>query len=350
MTDPKVERLHRKADALHAAWLRRYGVAPAKHTVVLAMCPPSAETKLGDAWPGEFNWGATTFRQLNAAEAAAVKAAGVMPTVGTGHAERAAQAMAAIAAAGLPVASGELRGVKVPRSTIHCDSKTVLVNGAKVQQPYFVHFANFEDDTGGAEYYLTFVADPGNPARAVLENPKAGPANLAAAMYARGYFWGFKPHGVYMTAGVDGVMGTADDEKHDGNAENVAAYASWLAPHYATISAALQSWTPDTATSSPRPSDTEPAPPPPFDLTKLDDVQRALNALGCGRPPLKVDGNFATKSTAALGFYQGGTARLGKEDDPGIGLDEMLAVTGVVDDDTRATMRRDLERLGYEVL
>lgn len=355
LTTAQIDRLKRKATALADAWKRRYGVTPAKHTVILALCPPSAETKLGDSWPGpdgvvgtqddENNWGATTFRQLNAAEAAAVKAAGIAPTVGPGHVEAAKQAMAAIAAAGLPVASGELRGVKVPKATIHCDSKTVLINGAKVQQPYFVWFANFEDESHGAEYYLTFVADPGNPARAVLDNPKSGVANLAAAMYARGYFWGFKPHGVFMTPGVDGIMGTADDEKHDGNAENIAAYAQWLSPHFANISAALASWTPSDAPAPGKETDTEPAPPPPLDLNSALDVQKALNLVGCGRTEkglLPEDGNFGDLSKAALGYFEGPAQAV--QDGPLIPITGKFPLRPL----TRAALIRRLAEFGHE--
>lgn len=254
--DPKLARWHRKADALAQAWERRYGAVPPKHTVVLALCQPSAETLCGDAWRGPDgvlgtaddtrNWGAATLRSLNTAELAAIAAAGIVPTVGKGHEERAKAAQAAIVAAGLPIPSGTKRGMFVPRAEIHCDSTT----DAKGQHAYFVWFAAFDSDDAGAEYYLTFVAEPGNPARSVLLDPKGNVYQLAAAAYARGYFWGFKPHGKYITAGADGVKGTADDVEHDGNAENITAYADWLRPHFATISAALKDWAPRTAIPS----------------------------------------------------------------------------------------------------
>ena len=44
--DSKIERWHRKADALAKAWERRYGELPPKHTVILALCQPSAETQV----------------------------------------------------------------------------------------------------------------------------------------------------------------------------------------------------------------------------------------------------------------------------------------------------------------
>lgn len=239
--DPKIARWHSKADAMVTAWRRRYGATPAKHTVILALCQPSAETMCGDAWRGPDgvlgtaddtrNWGAATLRSLNAAELAAIQAAGVTPTVGKGHEDRAKAAQAAIVAAGLPIPSGTKRGMFIPRAEIHCDSTT----DAKGQHPYFVWFAAFDSDDAGAEYYLTFVADAGNPARAVLDDPKGDVYRLAAAAYARGYFWGFKSHGKYTAK--DGTV-------HDGNAENIEAYADWLRPHFATISAALKDWDP----------------------------------------------------------------------------------------------------------
>ncbi len=297
--DPKIARWHRKADALAHAWARRYGALPAKHTVILALCPPSAETRCGDSWPGpdgmvgtqddENNWGATTARSLNASELAAIKAAGVAATVGPGHVEAAKKAAAALEAAGLsfqPMTTK--RGVLIPRATIHCDSRTEKVGGRSVQIPYFVFFAAFDTETHGAEYYLTFVAEPGFPSRPVLDNPKGSVHALAAAMYTRGYFWGFSPHGPYAHPGPDKVLGTADDELRDGNAENVAAYGRWLEPHFATISAALKDWTPTPAlppigeedydgpgegTSRPQ-GETEPAPLLPLELDQ--DEQRRL--------------------------------------------------------------------------
>lgn len=330
-------RWHYKADSFVAGWRARYGETPPKCAVVLGLCQPSAETDVGDAWPLDRNWGATTVRRCTAAELAAISAAGVVASVGSDHESRALAAMAALAAAGLGFTPGTFRGVVVPRASLHCDSTT----DTSGQHPYFVWFAAFDLDEKGLEaasaaYYLSFVGDVGNPARAVLLNPKAGVAELAAAVYSRGYFWGFKPHGIYKTAGPDGIMGTADDVTHDGNAENVAAYAAWLAPHFATISANLSDWQPSE-------SDHPAAPPAPdaFDLSKPADVQRALNALGCGRPLLKVDGDFGTKSVAALGFYQGAC--------PNEAGDGLIDVTGIVDAPTLAGMKRDLGAIGLEV-
>lgn len=347
--DPKIARWHRKADALAAAWDRRYGAVPPKHVVILALCPPSAETRCGDSWPGpdgelgtqddENNWGATTARALSADELAALKAAGVVATVGPGHVEAAKRAHAVLESAGLGFAPMTTkRGVLIPRGVIHCDSRTeARADGRKVQAPYFVWFAAFDSETEGAEYYLTFVAEPGFPSRPVLENPKATVQNLAAAMYARGYFWGFSPHGVYMHAGSDKVLGTDDDERRDGNAENVAAYGRWLEPHFATISAALRDWQPGSTVPD------EPTHPDSIDLDAAADVQRALNLVGCGRPLLKLDGDFARKSVAALGFYEGGASRVDGE--------PMIDVTGLFPlvPATRASLARDLIAMGYTV-
>lgn len=358
--DPKIARWHRKADALAAAWERRNGALPAKHTVLLALCPPSAETRCGDSWPGpdgelgtqddENNWGATTARSLNAEELAAVKAAGIVATVGPGHVVAAKAAQAALESAGLGfVPMTTKRGILIPRGTIHCDSRTEKRgDGRSVQVPYFVWFAAFDTDDQGAEYYLTFVAEPGFPSRAVLENPKATVHNLAAAMYARSYFWGFKPHGIYTHPGADKVLGTADDELRDGNAENVTAYGRWLEPHFATISAALKDWQPRPAAAGPGElaeagEPTATPQPDPIDLSRAADVQRALNLVGCGRPPLKVDGDFARKSIAALGFYEGGSSRV--EGEPWTDVTGAFPLAPA----TRTSLERDLIAMGYTV-
>lgn len=343
--DPKIARIRRKADAYVTAWHRRYKTVPIWHAVVLGLCPPSAETKIGDAWLGPDgvlgtaddtrNWGATTLRTLNASELAAVKAAGVTPSVGAGHALKAKAAQAAIVAAGLPIPSGTRRGMFVPRAEIHCDSRTeLLASGAKITVPYFTWFAAFDTDADGAEYYLTFVADVGNPARAVLENPKSTVYHLAAAMYLRGYFFGFYPHTNYTTAGADQVMGTTDDIAHDGNQENIQAYALWLAPHFTTISAALKGWVPGGLVNG----TTEPSPPPPMTLVSESDIWHALELLGCVRPMGRQ--RSERRYYASLGFYQGGNIELDGD---------LLAVDGDVGKETKAALARDLRALGYEV-
>lgn len=319
-------RWHSKADALVEGWRRVFvGETPPVSAVVLALSVAQHETRCGDAWPGEYNWGATTLRSLTAAERDVLAKAGIAPTVGHGHNERSAAAQAALVAAGLAPANG----------VIHADSTT----DAKGQHPYFVYFFRGTDDADGARYFLQLLAGKGKPAKAVLDDPKGTEHGLAAAMYARGYFWGFKPHGKYTAK---------DGTERDGNAENIAAYAGALQRITPTIRAALKDWTPKDPIPAIGEEDyegpgegTSRPQPDPIDLATAAGAQDALNKLGCGRPPLTVDGNFATKSIAALGFYQGGNLR--------VDVSELLDVTGKLDAPTLAAIRRDLIAAGYSV-
>lgn len=215
-----------KLDAVATAWQWLYGAKPTPHACALALAPAWHETVAGDAWPGK-NWGATTLRALTAQEESILVHAGIHPTVGPAHDQVAAQAMAALRAAGIPLPHGE----------IHCDSRTVKGPDGKAQiEPYFVWFASFDDDASGAAYYLGILAGVAAPkgARSVLLDPAGTVRELAALMYRQGYFWGFHPH--------DGGAG---------DAANVDDYAKDLEALWPEITAALDGWVvPDAA---PRP-------------------------------------------------------------------------------------------------
>ncbi len=291
-----------KADALGAAWHARYGAGQpggrdlTTEGLALGLGPAQLETRCGDAWPGpdglvgtaddERNWGACTLRSLNAVEHAVLKAAGIYPTIGTGHNQRAAAAMAALADAGMTPPSGLIgtTGIAASSATIHCDSRTVKdANGKPQTIPHFVWFANFATHVDGAAYYLHLL---GSSARLVLQN--AGTAHeLAAAMYRRGYYGGFKPHSTYTAA--DGTV-------HDGNAENIAAYERLILYWLPQIKAAL-------------------APPVPTTIAprtlrhgmRGDDVkalQHALNGFVGATWTLKEDGVFGPRTESAVIQYQ----------------------------------------------
>lgn len=296
-----------KADALAEGWRRRFGTVPAKHTVELALAPAILETRAGDAWPGEFNWGATTLRSLNAAERKVLADAGIAPTVGPGHTEIAARAQSALVAAGLAPTNG----------VIHCDSYPG--RGA-----YFVYFFRGQDDADGAAYFVKLLAE-GKPARAVLENPKGTEQQLAAAMYARGYYAGFHTHAT-----------------PEGNQANIDSYASGLRKITPGIRAALKDWAP-AGVDVPPPS----ASPEPFSLTSAEGIWRALGALGFVRPLGKP---FSEKRyLASLGFFQGAMVKPGHDQDEAIEPSELLTVDGDPGPETLAALKRELERIGLEV-
>ncbi len=247
-----MDRWQRKAQALADAWTSHYGSVLPHDGIALGLGPAQLETRCGDAWPGpdglldtsddERNWGACTLRALTGEEHGVLDSAKIYPSIGQGHVEIAKRAMVALATAGFEVPSGVVAGINVPRATIHCDSHTVKdAHGKSVTIPHFVWFANFANDVDGAAYYLHLLGSGG---RAELARPGNG-WSLAAAMYARGYFGGFHPHAKYI--GKDGT-------EHDGNAENIAAYAKLIDYWLPQIKASLASWSPETI-PVPQPAD-----------------------------------------------------------------------------------------------
>ncbi len=328
-----------KFDALSEAYRLSYGKDLPHAGVILGLCPAQLETKCGDAWPGpdglvgteddERNWGACTLRGLNAAERAVLNAAGIFPTINAGHNNRAAEAMQALRDAGLTLPGpgfivgkdGKSTDIAISGGTIHCDSHTEVdpATGKKVTIPHFVYFANFPDHVQGARYYLRLL---GAGARKVLEQGGSSYA-LAAAMYAQFYYGGFHPRGMYKTPGPDKILGTADDETHDGNAENIGAYQKLIDYWRPKIQAAL---TGGTSVKS-------------LLLTKSDGLSTALKALmpECDLVPLSAQRKFS----AWVGIYQfnGGKGRLDK-------FGTILKVDGDPGPKTRGAIVRDLKEKG----
>ncbi len=301
-----------KCDAYREGWRRNFATLPSHENAALGVSVAWHETRCGDAWPGEYNWGAATLRSLNSAEQwllathaiklmidagftlrgdrlgfdnfmyrwqryqsgpafdivqmqtalglvpdgvfgskskAALEAwkaeypdfppemmwpmvrerlplnseelaivRSVTPSVGKGHAERAAEAMRVLAEA----TAGT--GYTLPKAVIHCDSTPE--RGA-----YFVWFRRGDDDADGAAYFVRLLA--GN-----VEKPRASkvvllrggtPHELAEAMYAAGYYTGFfKRDEIY----PDGKTGRQ---------KNIDAYAGRIAANYPTVLATLRS-------------------------------------------------------------------------------------------------------------
>lgn len=286
-------RWQRKAAALADAWQYMYGDGLQATGVALGLGPAQLETRCGDSWPGpdglldtaddERNWGACTLRGLSAVELACLNAAGIKPTIGTGHVQRAIDAMAALSAAGIARPSGTVASgrIDVPSATIHCDSRTVrdAATGKSITIPHFVWFANFSSDRDGAAYYLHLL---GTRARGVLVD--GGSAyQLAAAMYAQGYFGGFHPHGSYVAA---------DGSTHDGNTENIAAYEANIQYWLPEIRAALFS----------SPANSNPTLRRGAHGEAVAKMQEHLNALAAAG--LSIDGAYGPLTEAAVRKFQ----------------------------------------------
>lgn len=281
-----VERWYQKANAL--------ALAPNltsldRRAVTLLLAVAESETKCGDAWPGEHNWGATTARKLHPDELAVLTSAGIAPSVGAGHLDVETRARAALAAA---VAAGKIPDPG-PTVALHCDSAPGL--GA-----YFVWFAAFPTDVAGAAYFASFFRTTEERSAIASGNPRS----LASAMYAARYFSGFhvrdaeyelrngrwvmlgpgeKPTGAPIASGAD---------------LNVNDYTTNISRIMPGIAAALAAWTPG---AEPPPAYTEPAAP--ADLSTIQGVQHALNQLGAS-PQLVEDGVAGPKTQRAVREFQ----------------------------------------------
>lgn len=210
-----------KAEAYRDGWIARFGAEPSDGNVALGLAVAEHETRCGDAWPGECNWGAVQDRTLNPDEKEALAAAGVsLPARGADIAKHVAAARAALAAAGKRV------------DGLHIDSSPRLPKPGF----YWVYFRVFQDDTHGASFFVRTLAKP--RARAVLERPGM-PYELAAAMYGAGYFEGFYKKDHFYTLGDDKKWHEAPDGLL-GAELNIAAYAGALSHHVPIIAAALR--------------------------------------------------------------------------------------------------------------
>lgn len=263
-----------KATAASQAWHLQFGAWPSLHAVILQLAQATAETRCGDAWPGpdgqlgtaddENNWGACNLRALNAAERAVLKAAGIVPTVGAGHEQRAVQAQAAIAAAGLPI----------PRGAIHCDS-------APGQGPYFVWFAAFHDYTAGGVRVSGAVSGARYQQRiaygaphylkslySVVTNPASDAGAYARAAYRQGYY-----------------TGTSTDPE-----VNIARYVQFMGRFVPTFEQLLAGFDPSACTPVLAP------PPrlPIFEGMQGEDVKHPQLVFG-----VNPDGRWGAKTTAA---------------------------------------------------
>jgi Putative peptidoglycan binding domain len=243
-------RYHEKADAVVAAWTRRYGSVPSKHAVLMCCAVAEHETSCGDAWNHAGNWGAIQRRTMTPAEKDIVKQGGKAT----------------------PSDAFE---------QLHGDSSPI--NGR--YQTWFWAFpagitypqAELAGDAAGAWKLLDVLLEKRPSIKALIDVIDV--QTLASNMYHTHYYEGF--HDPRQPGGVD---------------KNIADYANALHFSAGRFATGLSDWEPLGA----EPPSTTPA----FDLTTLLGVQQALNQLKIADPPLKEDGLLGPKTREAVMTFQ----------------------------------------------
>lgn len=295
-----IERWYRKANAYAEAWLKVFNSAPNLHAVVLGLAVAEHETRCGDAWPGENNWGAVQLRSLNAAERQAVL--GIPP-----HPTNVEEAREAIKVAGLVE----------PKGALHADYSPTKA------RYYFVYFVRYDIEAEGAVKCVRTLAEERPSCRIVLTDQYGSEYALAERMYATKYYEGFRdPTATYELQGgkwvklVDPTV-PAKGQRMAGRDLNITDYARALAKLTPGIKAALVGWTLGAA----------PPPPAELDLSTVLGQQKAFNRLKVVTPALVEDGVRGPKTLAAVKAFQ---------------LSRGLVVDGIVGPATMAALRKAL--------
>jgi murein L,D-transpeptidase YcbB/YkuD len=270
-----------KAQAVTDAWRARYGSTPSKASVMRVLWVALHETRCGDAWPGEHNWGAVQRRALTKPErelATRAMALGV-------------EAEARALLAGRTAAEAKAERARVQREAgpqptnageaLHWDS-------SPTSGRYPCWFAAFPSDVEGAGHLLKTLLDnrPAIKARAATLTAW----ELAELMYRSRYYEGF--HDPRPTPGEVVAKGGLTK----GQTANVSDYASALRRAERAFDVALERWTPEGGLEP------EPWPPRPVDLLEVRALQAALRALGYDVGPL--DGVRGPRTKAAVRAYQ----------------------------------------------
>lgn len=184
-----IERWQSKAASYRAGWREVFGVDPTDANTALGLSVAEHETRCGDAWPGEFNWGAV---QVSAAEWGGPDFAKERVVLGQCELPKSiaeikhavADARAALDAAGLKW------------NGLHVDTSPRLRSASNPIGAYWIFFRVFDDDAAGAAHFIKTLAKARTSCRAVLERGGTG-YELAGAMYASKYFEGFRKPGSY---------------------------------------------------------------------------------------------------------------------------------------------------------
>ncbi len=280
-----------KANSYSQAWAERFGVPPSVHNVALGLAVAEHETRCGDAWPGDHNWGACTKGGLSQAQRRLLQVAGVHPVLEPAIARQASEGAATetLVAGGQPPAEDQ---------SIHVDSSPTA--GA-----YFTFFGKFPTDVLGAGYFIHVLADQRQTCKSILETAETfydhGCVQLAGAMYRTHYYTGFH-----------------DPHQPGGDSANIGDYAKALLTLQPSIATALDGWTPGAEVAAAEPENIDPSLPL--------GLQQALNQLGAD-PVLAEDGIVGPKTKAALARWQG---------------DHGLAPSGTLNPTTIAALRAAL--------
>lgn len=211
-----------KAAALSQAWARVTGAnPPTRAAVIYPLAQADFESMDGDAWGGDkgpHDWGCTDLRAPNAAELAAISAGELktgawLHTDGTSSMDR------------RPGDVGQL----------HVDSHP---GGAT----YSMFFAAFDDDTGGATYYLKIVL---RMVGGLLSGPNATVDQFVTDLYEHGYFEGVHPTQAERAKGMQPArpVGHRSLPWTPAEAENVRDYIGGVNRCIASQAPALAGWT-----------------------------------------------------------------------------------------------------------
>lgn len=213
------ERWQRKAAAVIDGWGVVFGKDPPAGAVVLVLAVAQHETRCGDAWPGENNWGAVqdADKGVQARMRDALRAAGL-----AAHPSRVDEAKALLTTAGLRT------------DGLHVDS-------SPGKGYYWVYFVTFPTEAEGAAHLVRTLAERRASCRAVLESGGSAMA-LAQAMYNSRYYEGFHKRGVHYERQADGrwyPVPSKTSTSWTGEELNVAAYGGALQSLSRTITSAL---------------------------------------------------------------------------------------------------------------
>jgi len=240
-----------KADSLVAAHAALGFPAPSWHAAVLELCVAQHETNAGDAMfdarGSAHDWGACTLRMLSPIEAARVK--NFSPVLSN-----------------IPAAQLAEADLAPDDGVLWCDSHPISGGGT---QRYWVWFIRADTDEVGAEPFVKTICRT-LAEQAALDDDKATPFSLAAAMYYAHYYTGF--HDPSQPGGID---------------LNISDYDRALEIEFKLISRVLADWHPKGST---------------WNLTSNAQIQAALTRLGFDTGG--VDGILGAKSHAALAAFQ----------------------------------------------
>jgi hypothetical protein len=242
-----MNRYETKADTVVMAWRRRYdGVVPSRHATLLICSVAEHETRCGDAWPGEHNWGAIQRRTMSEAERATVR-------------------------------TGDKPEPRDAFEALHGDS-------SPIHGRYQVWFWRFPNDVEGANKLLEVLLDKRPSIKNDLDRLSAN--ELARRMYLTKYYEGF--HDPRPRPGEQVPPGGLTQ----GQQANIADYARGLTRHLAFFRAGLAAWQP--GEESKQPAD--------LDLDLVSGYQAALQRLGFDPGP--IDGIAGPRTRAAVEAFQ----------------------------------------------